>query len=260
MTQAIMKTLRTSHTASGTMTVAWLSLSFLALTGNQSPTISHHDMSPSAGETEDERLQKALQQVQERALDRFLEHDAPEWMTEVDSFPFECTECGKCCKTIGSVYLSPDEIQSAATLLGLSAQDFVDTYASHTLSDGSQTWAKLQDKEDACIFLKDDRYCAIYEARPVQCRTYPFWPAIVKSPETWNAECRRADDDVESPLPEWTPSEGGCEGMQPLLVKGDEKKRKLDAGVPMRDGASQLFDSVSNLQRFPKHSEEEAVQ
>jgi len=30
----------------------------------------------------------------------------------------------------------------------------------------------------------------VYEARPTQCRTYPFWSNIVDSEESWNRESR----------------------------------------------------------------------
>jgi hypothetical protein len=34
--------------------------------------------------------------------------------------------------------------------------------------------------------------------------------------DTWNAECRRQDEDLESSLPAWTSTTGGCEGMRPI--------------------------------------------
>lgn len=40
-----------------------------------------------------------------------------------------------------------------------------------------------------CIFLhRTDKgiQCEIYPVRPVQCRTWPFWPEVIKSPDTWN--------------------------------------------------------------------------
>jgi Fe-S-cluster containining protein len=51
-----------------------------------------------------------------------------------------------------------------------------------------------------CIFLMDDnkalapdgsdgvhqqRKCGVYEARPLQCRTWPFWPGNLASREAW---------------------------------------------------------------------------
>jgi Fe-S-cluster containining protein len=34
-----------------------------------------------------------------------------------------------------------------------------------------------------CIFWKDG--CMVYENRPLQCRTYPFWDAILVSSDAW---------------------------------------------------------------------------
>ncbi|MCA8912053.1 MAG: YkgJ family cysteine cluster protein, partial [Planctomycetes bacterium] len=33
--------------------------------------------------------------------------------------------------------------------------------------------------------------CGIYEVRPTQCRTYPFWPDIMRAPETWQREAQQ---------------------------------------------------------------------
>jgi Fe-S-cluster containining protein len=46
-----------------------------------------------------------------------------------------------------------------------------------------------------CVFL--DRRpdgkatCRVYRARPTQCRTWPFWPENLASPEAWDATRRR---------------------------------------------------------------------
>lgn len=41
-----------------------------------------------------------------------------------------------------------------------------------------------------CVFLDaDTRHCLVYKARPIQCRTWPFWDSNLKSPETWESTC-----------------------------------------------------------------------
>lgn len=40
-----------------------------------------------------------------------------------------------------------------------------------------------------CVFFKD-RKCSVYTARPGQCRSYPFWPAVLSSEEAWNHEAK----------------------------------------------------------------------
>ena len=36
-----------------------------------------------------------------------------------------------------------------------------------------------------CIFWDKGSGCTVYEARPVQCRTWPFWAENVESPAAW---------------------------------------------------------------------------
>ena len=40
-----------------------------------------------------------------------------------------------------------------------------------------------------CIFLRKidgQKKCIIYQVRPNQCRTWPFWSSNLVSPDTWN--------------------------------------------------------------------------
>lgn len=41
-----------------------------------------------------------------------------------------------------------------------------------------------------CIFLKG-KQCSVYEVRPTQCVTYPFWPQSVSSEADWKLESSR---------------------------------------------------------------------
>jgi Fe-S-cluster containining protein len=36
-----------------------------------------------------------------------------------------------------------------------------------------------------CIFWSKDQGCTVYPARPVQCRTWPFWPENIETEEDW---------------------------------------------------------------------------
>ena len=41
-----------------------------------------------------------------------------------------------------------------------------------------------------CIFWDAKAGCTVYAARPVQCRTWPFWPENVETPEDWQQVTR----------------------------------------------------------------------
>jgi hypothetical protein len=41
-----------------------------------------------------------------------------------------------------------------------------------------------------CVFFDgQSRKCTVYEDRPRQCRTWPFWHSNLRSPETWKETC-----------------------------------------------------------------------
>ncbi len=41
-----------------------------------------------------------------------------------------------------------------------------------------------------CAFWDRGHGCTVYEARPIQCRTWPFWPERVETPAAWGRTCR----------------------------------------------------------------------
>ena len=105
---------------------------------------------------------------------------------------FNCTSCGNCCKTPGgAVAISESEMKELSNFLKLEISDFINQYC---ISRNGKI--NLKEQEDtACIFLQDNR-CTVYEARPIQCRTFPFWPENLKSPYRWKqvrSECPGID-------------------------------------------------------------------
>ena len=55
-------------------------------------------------------------------------------------------------------------------------------------------WRGLTLKEKPnydCVMLDGGARCLVYEVRPVQCRTWPFWPGNLASPQAWQAAARR---------------------------------------------------------------------
>jgi len=93
---------------------------------------------------------------------------------------FECTGCGECCRLgEGFVYPTDEDIRFMAHYLDMSLSEFADRFL-----EVHKDEFVLTSEGDDCIFLKDGG-CTIYSARPTQCRTYPFWPANMKSNYRW---------------------------------------------------------------------------
>ncbi|HEY2774041.1 MAG TPA: YkgJ family cysteine cluster protein [Candidatus Binatia bacterium] len=102
---------------------------------------------------------------------------------------FECTQCGKCCWTRGQyshVYLGSDDVKALADRLGLSTREF---RARFTFRD-ENGWTELDFADGRCVLLDaETNLCTVYESRPVQCRTFPFWPELIRR-GGWTAEAR----------------------------------------------------------------------
>ena len=103
---------------------------------------------------------------------------------------FECQMCRYCCSAEpGYVYLTRNDIERASSALSLSFGDFIKAYC-RLVDFGGYSLVSLREMENYdCIFLTPNG-CGIYEARPLQCRTYPFWKNVMESEESWKAEGR----------------------------------------------------------------------
>jgi Fe-S-cluster containining protein len=100
---------------------------------------------------------------------------------------FECQGSGNCCVSRGGygfVYLTKKDRKALSKLLGLGLSEFTEQYCE--LSGG--IWKLKDGPTDDCMFLQSKR-CSVYSARPTQCRTWPFWPEVLKS-RTWNKEVK----------------------------------------------------------------------
>jgi Fe-S-cluster containining protein len=61
---------------------------------------------------------------------------------------------------------------------------FVKKYCRQVTGWEGQHCLSLKEKQNKdCIFW--DSGCTVYEARPIQCITFPFWDIIVDSAGTW---------------------------------------------------------------------------
>ena len=105
---------------------------------------------------------------------------------------FDCTRCGRCCVSGGGYYLFMDEneVEKIRTHLQLSRGWFRRRYL-RRLPDGDLVASWQSDGR--CVFLDEKEECGIYPVRPVQCRTYPFWPEIVNHQRDWWRESRRCE-------------------------------------------------------------------
>ncbi|MCM2354744.1 MAG: YkgJ family cysteine cluster protein [Pseudobdellovibrio sp.] len=103
-----------------------------------------------------------------------------------DGLKFQCQGSGNCCTShgeFGFVFLTLEDRRRFAKHLNISTAAFTRQYCD--IKDG--VWHLKEDpKNPDCMFLKNKR-CSTYEARPTQCRTWPFWPEVL-NPKAWKSE------------------------------------------------------------------------
>lgn len=99
---------------------------------------------------------------------------------------FSCRQCGRCCTgSPGYVFVTRNEIDKIAAFIGRPGKGLTKTHLRriglrHCLTEDAAT--------GDCCFLdrRDGRLtCRVYPVRPLQCRTWPFWPGNLRSSQEW---------------------------------------------------------------------------
>lgn len=71
-----------------------------------------------------------------------------------------------------------------ADATGLALDAFIEVYC-RKIDMGAFKLISLKEKENFdCIFLTESG-CSVYDARPEQCRTYPFWASVMEDRTSW---------------------------------------------------------------------------
>lgn len=139
----------------------------------------------------------------------------PEWFDQPDptgrtttgerGLRFSCTMCGSCCSgPSGFVLFTQSEARTMAEHLGVPPDAFIERYTRDTIIGRS-----LAEKPSAfgndCVFLDRDAVpgravCSLYDARPMQCRTWPYWRSNLGSLRQWDRAARTCPGIDRGPL------------------------------------------------------------
>jgi uncharacterized protein len=103
-----------------------------------------------------------------------------------DGLRFKCTMCGHCCTGApGFVWVSDEEIAAMAAFLHIPVEQMIGL---HTRVEYQRRSLREKPNGD-CVFYDKAVGCTIYEVRPAQCRTWPFWESNLKTPRDWQHTC-----------------------------------------------------------------------
>lgn len=117
-------------------------------------------------------------------------------MIRQDGFNYEfdsnkCDECGgKCCTgESGYIWINEDEIRSLGEYLGYKTELIKEIFLEKF---GNRYSIKEKPYKGglACIFFDEkNKNCSIYEYRPNQCRSFPFWEHFKRNFKELEREC-----------------------------------------------------------------------
>ena len=101
---------------------------------------------------------------------------------------FTCVRCSGCCRhESGFVFLSVKDTSFLVAALKMEYGEFIGTFCRWVPSAAGEEQLSLKEKSNYdCIFWAAEG-CSVYEARPLQCRAFPFWAQVVDSRENWKA-------------------------------------------------------------------------
>jgi Fe-S-cluster containining protein len=104
-----------------------------------------------------------------------------------DGLAFSCKRCSSCCRfDPGTVFLSVDDESALCRHLGMGAAEFEQVYCRWIPQDDGEQLSLKEKSNYDCIFWGEGG-CTVYKARPLSCRTYPFWRSMLESDEIWKA-------------------------------------------------------------------------
>ena len=135
---------------------------------------------------------------------------------------FSCVRCGACCgQAPGTVRFTSGELSAMAHALGVSEEQFTREYA--CIKYGALSLRERPNFD--CVFLKnagDGSECEIYSVRPSQCSTFPFWPDVLESFQSWQRYA------------------SSCPGMNNGAYHGFKKISKISAKYTKKQEVQQL--------------------
>lgn len=192
-------------------------------------------------------------------------------LKDEERFSFAChpgVPCfTECCREL-ELALTPYDVIRLRKALGLSSQEFLNTYAVIEQEDSDifprVYLGMVDDGRASCPFVSK-KGCQVYEGRPAPCRTYPLgrgaWQDSSGAPHSFyvvlqEEHCRGFSESVEQTIDLWNKDQGldlyykANDLLVPLLLH-----EKIKKGFQPSAGQKDLFlTTLYNLENFTENS------
>ncbi len=123
-------------------------------------------------------------------------------ITRKENYPYAfdasaCATCqGKCCTgESGYIYVTKIEIFAIAEVLEMDVNEFALKYLFKKGYKYSIKENKIEDSYECVFYDRESNGCKIYNARPNQCKTFPFWEYYKTRVDELKLECPGIIDD-----------------------------------------------------------------
>ncbi len=105
--------------------------------------------------------------------------------------PKACQSCeGRCCiGESGYIWVTPLEIAVMAEKLLLTKEAFINNYLLKIRYRFTIKEVAYEDGYGCIFFDRAKKSCSIYDVRPSQCRTFPFWEYFKENIDEVVSEC-----------------------------------------------------------------------
>ena len=111
------------------------------------------------------------------------------------SYSFDQNKCetcdGNCCiGESGYIWINKQEQKKLAIHLGIKKDQLIDEYLLKVDYKYTIKEKQIGENNFACIFFDlTKKQCSIYDVRPTQCRTFPFWEYFKNNINEVKEEC-----------------------------------------------------------------------
>ena len=177
--------------------------------------------------------------------------DKAKHLTKQDAFPYECKNCGNCCRFYTNIRLTPLDIFKMARYLSMDTKNFINTYC--TVNDKKEILPVVEFKKssesDYCPLYENNK-CTVHVSKPAACALYPLarFPESATGQPLYFVQPHDCSDNAGNrSVSDWlkmynlTDEEGFVTEWHSFLTEAMEAIAKTGAVAAIRIGTNEIY-------------------